>query len=56
MENINSGSADVDEAVQQVNHYCHASAKEVGIQKNLPENLVMEVLRKIEVEVCVCPR
>lgn len=33
MENINSGSADVDEAVQQVNHYCHASAKEVGIQK-----------------------
>lgn len=58
VENINSGSADMDEVVQQVNHYCHASAKkEIKHPREfILFNKVMsvKVLKKIEVtNVCV---
>lgn len=58
VENINSGSADMDEVVQQVNHYSHASEKkEIKHPREfILFNKVMsvKVLKKIEVtNVCV---
>lgn len=58
VENINSGSADMEEVVQQVNHYSHASAKkEIKHPREfILFNKVMsvKVLKKIKVtNVCV---
>lgn len=58
VENINSGSADMDEVVQQVNHYSHAAAKK---EIKRPREFILfnkvmcvKVLKQIEVtNVCV---
>lgn len=48
MENVNSGSADMDEEVQQVNHSLHSLEKEVDIKTPPPQNTG-------HVHVHVCP-
>lgn len=48
MENINSGSADMDEEVQQVNHSLHALEKEAEFKTPPPKN-------KEQVCARVCP-
>lgn len=55
MENINSGSADMDEEVQQVNHYLDALEKEVEIKTPPPKN---QENRRVSIGAhrCLCPR